>query len=519
VGGLSYGLFLFTSIEGVLSNFKPSYTSKVYLPSLNLSLKNDTAKIKILVAKITGGGSLASTFNSTNVLGIQTSLASSVPVLLYHGIVEKPDGENITVDQFREEMFTLKESGYQTVGLVEFYEFLQGKRELPEKSFLLTFDDGRKDSYYPVDPILKALDFKAVMFVITKYSLGEEEHNYYLSKKELQSMVKSGRWEIQAHAKEGHDKTYKIDQDGTQGHYYSNKLWLDDQNRLETNNEYIERIKKDVTSAKENIERSLEIEVTSFAYPFGDYGQSYINFQESESVVHNVVTSLYPISFYQVWAGQTFSLNYPEERSSVIKRIEVKPSWKPEELLKILEIVKDKTLPHEDNFNDYTGWVKTWGRISMANNSIILSSQTSTTGASAFLEGSYLWKNYIFKSDVKLQNGQSFSLLARYKDDKNYISCVFSPELLTIEQMLTGERKVIYEEKIDTETIGKEINASIGIEVNENNVNCYVGEAPLLSVNNLNNIPEHGGIGFQTRDPQVNNSEITIKKVVVEEIK
>lgn len=514
---LSYGLFLFTTIEGVLGNFKPSYLTKIYSPSWKLSIKKEVSKAQALASKLTGKDYLATNQSDMSVLGVETSRALSVPVLLYHGVVEKPDGENVTLDQFRQEVFTLKEAGYQTVSLRDFYEFVQGKKELPDKSFLLTFDDGRKDSYYPVDPILKALDFKAVMFVITKYSLGDIEHNYYLSKTELQKMTDSGRWEIQAHAKEGHDYTYKVDQDGTQGHYYSNKLWLDDQNRVETNEEYIERINADVLAAKEDIESNLGVEVISFAYPFGDYGQSSINFPESESIVHNVVTSLYPISFYQVWAGQTFSLNYPENRPSLIKRIEVKPNWKPEELLKVLDIVKDKTLPHEDNFKDYTGWVKTWGKISLADNSIILSSQPSTTGGSAFLEGSYLWRNYTFKSNVKLSNGQTFSLLARYKDDKNYASCVFSPEFIRVEQMLAGERKTVYEELSDLGLIKEGVD--VGIEVNGSSLTCLVDGTPLLSVSNLNNIPEHGGIGFQTWDPQTDNSEIVIKVVNVEEIK
>ena len=504
LGAMTYGLFIFTSVEGVLSNFKPSYASKVYLPSWSISLKKNNGIVSPLPADI-------------NVLGVKTSRALSVPVLLYHGVVEKPDGENVTVDQFRRQMFALYEAGYKTVSVKDFYEFNQGKKELPKKSFLLTFDDGRKDSYYPVDPILKALDYKAVMFVITKYSLSKEEHNYYLSKNELQKMIKSGRWEIQAHAREGHDMAFKVAQDGMGGHYYSNKLWLDKQNRLETDEEYIQRIKVDVISAKEDIETGLGVEVISFAYPFGDYGQSSINFPESESMVHDIVTSIYPMSFYQVWAGQTFSLNYPEEESSLIKRVEVKPNWNPNDLLKILEIIKDKTLPHEDNFSDYTGWVKKWGRISLTSNSIILSSQPSTNGGSIFLEGSYLWEDYIFKSNVKLQKGQTFSLLSRYKDDKNYVSCVFSPEFIRVEQMANGKRKLALVEKGNNKLIGK--NKKVGIEVYDNNVACYVDGKAVIRGDNVNNILEHGGIGFQTWDPQINNSEIIIKGVVVEEIK
>jgi len=48
-------------------------------------------------------------------------------------------------------------------------------KELPEKSFLLAFDDGVKSSYYNTDTLLRALDYNAVMYIITKHSLSDGE--------------------------------------------------------------------------------------------------------------------------------------------------------------------------------------------------------------------------------------------------------------------------------------------------------------------------------------------------------
>jgi peptidoglycan/xylan/chitin deacetylase (PgdA/CDA1 family) len=42
---------------------------------------------------------------------------------------------------------------------------MKGEKILPKKSFLLTFDDGRKDSFYPVDPVLKKLNYNAVILI------------------------------------------------------------------------------------------------------------------------------------------------------------------------------------------------------------------------------------------------------------------------------------------------------------------------------------------------------------------
>ncbi len=76
-----------------------------------------------------------------------STLALSVPVLLYHGIVPESDRFSITEEVFKDQMFALKKAGYSTITLNEFYGFIHEGKSLPDKSFLLTFDDGRLDSY------------------------------------------------------------------------------------------------------------------------------------------------------------------------------------------------------------------------------------------------------------------------------------------------------------------------------------------------------------------------------------
>ncbi len=143
--------------------------------------------------------------------------AKSIPILLYHGVINESDKSNISVENFKNHMFALKKAGYHTITLQEYYDFIFLGKEIPEKSFLLTFDDGRKDSYYPVDPILENCNYNAVMFVI-----GENlalNSNYYLSKIELKRMINSGRWEVQSHTKEGQE-IIEISKDKKKGHFF-----------------------------------------------------------------------------------------------------------------------------------------------------------------------------------------------------------------------------------------------------------------------------------------------------------
>ena len=89
--------------------------------------------------------------------GVGTKTAQSIPVLTYHGLPSEGEG-SVNFDSFVSQMMALKEAGWKTITLKQFESYIKGEDEqIPDKSFLLTFDDGRKDTYYPVDPVLKNL--------------------------------------------------------------------------------------------------------------------------------------------------------------------------------------------------------------------------------------------------------------------------------------------------------------------------------------------------------------------------
>lgn len=444
------------------------------------------------------------------------NIAKSVPVLLYHGIIENPDGSNILLEDFKNQMFALKKAGWQTITLEDFYAFMKGEKTLLDKSFLLTFDDGRKDSYYSVDPILKALDYNAVIFIITKYSLEDNSGNYYLSKKELQRMAKSGRWEIQAHTREGHN-TYKISPNSKEGHFYSNKLWFDNENRLETEEEFKSRITADFIAAKNDIEQGLGVKVISFAFPFGDFGQDSENFLESEPIILDAARSVYQMAFYQVWPGKGYNFNYPEEKPFLIKRIDVKPDWGAEALLTLLDTGQEKFLPHFENFEKYSGWIKTWGNLILSDNSMILSATDSNNGGTVFLDGSRLWENYAFSAKIEWLKDRNVSLLARYKDGENYTACNFSDSEARIEQRLNGKNRIMVEVKHNSNFPKNDLE--LAIRVSKDKVECSASGKIIAYAYYLSPVLSSGGIGFKIWDPTQGNSELTVREVSVEEIK
>lgn len=310
---MSFSLLLlsFVQKESAIRAYKPYYlTTYVYLASYKLSALSGSA-----------------------VAQEQSGAASSVPVLVYHGMLSNPDNVSTSVGQFASEMFALKEAGYQTVRMSDFREYIAGRKELPEKSFLLTFDDGRKDSYYPVDPILKELDYTAVMFVIT--GTFSSPNNFHLTTSELQEMQNSGRWDLEAHAFRGHG-TIPITAEGGQGHYYSNKMWLASENRLETDQEFQQRISSDLTQAKEQLRDQFGINAYAFAFPFNDFAQDSLNYSEAENVFDNEVKQIYRLLFYQVDTDKESPGNTYGSHAQFIKRINVETTWDADDLLSVI---------------------------------------------------------------------------------------------------------------------------------------------------------------------------------------
>lgn len=110
-----------------------------------------------------------------------TTAAARIPVLMYHAVLpaaENPDPANgsiINLESFADQMAYLHEEGYYTASLAELEQFVHGRLALPEKTVVLTFDDGYENNVIHAYPILKQYNFRAAMFLIGSYVRGDGE--------------------------------------------------------------------------------------------------------------------------------------------------------------------------------------------------------------------------------------------------------------------------------------------------------------------------------------------------------
>lgn len=521
VAVLGFGLFLYDDNKDFISSFKPYYI-KSYIVLISHKAKNLNNHQNILAS---GMGIFATDRGATISLVEQqdTNLTEPappllyVPILLYHGIVEHIDRFSITPEGFGEQMNALKSAGYEAISIEQFHDFMKNKGPLPPQPVLIVFDDGRKDSYYGAQPILKGLEYKATMFVAVKKSLpsGTKPSTYYLSENELKKMIRSGVWSIQSHAMQKTGGVVPIDEKGTQGNFLSNKMWLSDKSRIENDEEYAERVLWELSSSKKILEETFKGPVLSFAYPFGDYGQQQVNNPSAQAVIEKSLEEAgYDSAFRQIWdSDNNYTQNSPLDSSYLLKRIEPSPSWSGTELTERLAAGKGKLLPYSTVVFKPFDWRSSWGDVKSSTSKLYVSANKTSTGALAILDGSLSWTDYIFKIETDWNKGDNISLFGRVRNVENYVACSFTDRGLRIEQYLKGKKRIMVEKNTFFEMPKKSIQ--LGIVVNKDKVECLVNGNSVIYTYYLSPALSHGGIGIKTWDPVVNNSEIMVTKVDV----
>lgn len=93
-----------------------------------------------------------------------------LPVLIYHHFVEEDGdadtGTVVSARRLREQLAALRDAGYTAVSLAQVLDFVDQGTPLPEKSVLITIDDGYTSNLDIAAPILEELGMRATVFVI-----------------------------------------------------------------------------------------------------------------------------------------------------------------------------------------------------------------------------------------------------------------------------------------------------------------------------------------------------------------
>jgi peptidoglycan/xylan/chitin deacetylase (PgdA/CDA1 family) len=481
--------------------------------------------VLILVLVLLWGSGLFGFFHVENVIAVRASKVQyaainpvigvardvTIPVLLYHGIVKQDDGENVTIANFKKQMQSLKDNGYTTLDSNDLYAYYRQGARLPDRSIVITFDDGRKDSYENGDPILGEFGFKAVMFVVTDKQ--DENDSFFLSWDELRQMHDSGRWDIEAHANNGHD-TIQIDAAGNMGNYYSNEMWLPAQNRVETLDEYKARVYQDLQAAKSELEENIPgSQVLSMAFPLGDYGQKSINIDRNTAIKSfmDIVKTFFALSFELNFSGSDFN-NFQDSDYSLLRRFEVPSDLSADDLIALLKDSRAAALPYAvSGFTDdeLANWFCNWGKVYVEGNNVKLSSDENESGGEVILYGGHYWKNYSLDTSLSIQAGSAY-MIGRYVDDNNFVFCQISGKDLILGEKIHGQNRTLL-----TQTISQKDNYPMRFDFMDNNVALKLDGQVLASATAIDPSLSQGGVGFQAWNPEGGPAMITVERVMV----
>lgn len=97
---------------------------------------------------------------------MSTRSAPNVPVLMYHHVTPAGGMIAATPDVFEDQIARLARAGYQSLSADQFAACLAGA-PVPERSVLITFDDGYLNNWVHAHPVLARHGMRAVLFIIT----------------------------------------------------------------------------------------------------------------------------------------------------------------------------------------------------------------------------------------------------------------------------------------------------------------------------------------------------------------
>ena len=92
-------------------------------------------------------------------------MAASLPVLTFHALDDQPSIISFPIELFRRAMARLHESGFRTLDLLEAVDWLQRGVALPQRSVVITFDDGYQSVYEEAFPVLEQYGMCATVFL------------------------------------------------------------------------------------------------------------------------------------------------------------------------------------------------------------------------------------------------------------------------------------------------------------------------------------------------------------------
>lgn len=170
---------------------------------------------------------------------------AGLPILMYHKL-SKTSNDRFTVsaDDFEQQLAFLREKGYTTISFRELSKILLAGAPLPQKSVIITFDDGYESQYDIAYPILKQYQMKATFFLPVNF------------------IGKTNSWDKTGEALMGYDKIKEMS--GELFEFGLHSYLHEDYSKLTPS-----QMEADIQNSKKELEQNHCLFVPVLCYPYG----------------------------------------------------------------------------------------------------------------------------------------------------------------------------------------------------------------------------------------------------------
>jgi peptidoglycan/xylan/chitin deacetylase (PgdA/CDA1 family) len=180
------------------------------------------------------------------------ALVKATVILQYHHISDStPAITSLSPKLFEQHLEYLKTNNFTVLSMEQLLKAIKTKSSLPDKSVVITFDDGYRSIYDTAFPLLKRYNFPFTVFVQTAPL--EKELNQFMSWTELEELIADG----------GSIGNHSVNHD-----HLIPKSGNSSKKRLERHIEY------EISQAQTLLSANLSKVVKVFAYPYGEFSQS-----------------------------------------------------------------------------------------------------------------------------------------------------------------------------------------------------------------------------------------------------
>ncbi|MBE6748419.1 MAG: hypothetical protein E7557_04220 [Ruminococcaceae bacterium] len=197
------------------------------------------------------------------VISAFNSKKSEVLIIMYHQVSENSGlwGDYVIPTALLKEDFEyLKSNNYTPIKIKDIIDFSEGKKELPKKAVVITFDDGQRSFLTKVVPLLEEYNYPAVVNIVGALvdlytENGETDDKYaYLNWNDIKELSENPLVEIGHHSYNFHSLGYRRGM----GKIYG-----------EGNSAYLEIMKTDIEKLNEKLLSNIGEKPYIFAFPYG----------------------------------------------------------------------------------------------------------------------------------------------------------------------------------------------------------------------------------------------------------